>query len=307
MKFLNFKMLRWALFIACCAAFCLVFLSIWPELRARTWKINRPLLTFALLACVLIYFLDAKGWLKLLKLLGQNISSQQAISIWILSSYSRYIPGVIWPYASRIYLSKKENIPINICVSSMILENIFLLSSAALVSLPLLITYFPQNLVTFAVIFIVGAVPAVWYFVLRANRLSRIISTIIRLQERDIPSFRQVARAFGYYFIFWILFALAFTVFSYSVASLSDLSAKYMLTLFCAFPASFCIGLIASIAPGGLGVREITLYALLITIMPKGEAMAISLSSRLWLMLAEALTFAIVAGLMPKKAVAKPL
>jgi uncharacterized membrane protein YbhN (UPF0104 family) len=52
----------------------------------------------------------------------------------------------------------------------------------------------------------------------------------------------------------------------------------------------FFLGFIAIIFPGGVGVRESALYALLLPVLPAPVSLAIAAGSRLWTMFGEAVS-----------------
>jgi uncharacterized membrane protein YbhN (UPF0104 family) len=81
------------------------------------------------------------------------------------------------------------------------------------------------------------------------------------------------------YFFGWVVYGVAFSGFVFSLHSMK-LSTIPALT--CIFAASYTLGFLFILVPGGLGVREGLLAALLSAYMPLPIATVISLLSRLW-------------------------
>jgi hypothetical protein len=82
----------------------------------------------------------------------------------------------------------------------------------------------------------------------------------------------------------WMLLALAFGLFVMGVTSTST---GRLVPLSQAFIASYLIGYLALVAPGGLGVREGVITLLLTPMVGAGPAAGLALLSRLWITVTE--------------------
>jgi uncharacterized membrane protein YbhN (UPF0104 family) len=63
------------------------------------------------------------------------------------------------------------------------------------------------------------------------------------------------------------------------------------------FPVAWIVGLLAFVAPGGLGVREGVLAALLSGLLPGGMAVVVALASRVWITAVELVCAAVASRL----------
>ena len=78
----------------------------------------------------------------------------------------------------------------------------------------------------------------------------------------------------------WICLSFAFGLF---VMAVTPTSADHLVALARAFIASYLIGYLALVAPGGLGVREGAITFLLTPMVGPGPAAGLALLSRLWI------------------------
>jgi hypothetical protein len=90
----------------------------------------------------------------------------------------------------------------------------------------------------------------------------------------------------------WLCLCLGFAAFAYAIAPAAGggplaggapLAGRSALAVAASFPVAWIVGLVAVAAPGGLGVREGVLAALLSGVLPGGMAVVVALASRVWL------------------------
>lgn len=238
--------------------------------------------SFALLA--LVFIADAAGWNLILHSLNQRLPWQKAIYIWFYSSLSRYIPGIIWPYLSRIQMCSKQGISKTVTTASMILENALLASSSILLSSPLLLLYFELNLFKFfGVILSATALLVIIFCLIRnSNQIASINRYLLPVRSFDLKKLFPLAL---FYIIFWLVFGYCFLLMCESILTI-DPDKRLLVAM--VFPVSFAIGFIVSISPGGLGIREGVMYTLLLPLLGSPNAALIAVFSRIWLVTMEA-------------------
>lgn len=269
-------------------AFCFLsyqLLSLTESVDRSLFTINLPMLAVSIGVLVLIFLADAMGWIIIMRRLGQPLPVGPGMFIWFYSALSRYIPGVIWPYVSRIEMSHKEGVDRRATASSMLLENLYLAGTSIALAAPLSYFLLDENMfrvMTVVAVIVVGAL-LVWMLLRRFRPFTALRDKY--LGHLTVLSPQTLTSIALYYCIFWMLFGFVFAIFC---SALINLDSKEMLIAAMAFPVSFSIGFIASISPGGLGIREGVLYFLLVTHLPAGEAALLSVTSRIWLMSVEA-------------------
>jgi uncharacterized membrane protein YbhN (UPF0104 family) len=101
-----------------------------------------------------------------------------------------------------------------------------------------------------------------------------------------LPGARVIAGLALGYVVYWALTGLAFAAL---VRAMFPLAASDVPLVIAGYSASYAVGFLSLLTPGGLGVREGVLVLALAPIMPAGPALVVALVSRLWMMLFELL------------------
>ena len=209
----------------------------------------------------------------------------------MLSSIARYIPGGIWSYASRAEMTRVHGIDMGSVAVALYLETVMLALSSLVAGLPALAVATGRVMAWWqvAIVLAAGALllhPAIPGLLRRLPGAAGRWFATLRL-----PSFRQLSLIYLYYLLFWILFGCAFVHFANLLQPQPVESWPHIGST---LAASFLAGFVMLFVPGGIGVREATLYILLSPLTGAPFALAISLASRLWVMAGEALTVALV-------------
>jgi uncharacterized membrane protein YbhN (UPF0104 family) len=259
----------------------------WPEVVAANWQIDLPLLSLSLAALILVFLVDACGWWLILKGSGEQLSVFSAIAIWLRSSLSRYIPGVIWAYVSRVVLSEEHGVSRRNCIDSVMIESAMLALGSFTVGLPILLSLLdigPLPSVLLAALCIAAILFGL--SVAGFSLLKRLPLLGSYIQDARFTACKWRWTIYFFYSFFWLCFSAVFILFLAAINVQFD-SVGDMAYAGSAFSASFCIGLILVVFPGGLGIREATLYGFLSTLISPPVAIAISVASRLWLITGE--------------------
>lgn len=262
----------------------------WHSLPAGFLQsVDYPLLAGSL-ACLMgaLLFVSSR-WGMTLRALGTSISWRTSVRIWFLSQAGRYLPGGVWNYVGRFYLSQGE-MGADTAILSMILETVLRILSEVLVFL-LSFPFWPnrsfldsQVLLLLAAGLVAGLCllhPALMDRISRSSWLRR-----IGMEARMLPSL-QYGTLLGllvYYVTTVIAVGAAFYLL---VRAIYPLPWQAFPALTGGFAASVVLGFLVPLAPGGWGVREGVMAFLLGQMMPSSVAIIISIASRLWLSLAE--------------------
>ena len=241
--------------------------------------------------------MDAFGWHLILRAIGQEISPLQSIRIWISSSFVRYLPGGIWPYVSRVSLSKDVGIDIYASSLSLYIETLLIIASSLAVGLPSVLNSTsihinPYVIPAFIILFLLLIHPKFVQLIrFIPGKIGEMAASMV------LPDIKKLIFLYLYYVIFWFFIGAAFVCF---------INAFYLLSLDQWFYAasvlsfSFCVGFIIIFVPGGIGVRESIIYILLVQIIPSQQATLIAIGSRIWIMAAELFSLLIV-WIVPQK------
>lgn len=242
-----------------------------------------PRLVRSLLLLLGVFWLDALGWHLILRALGEKPQIAQSFWIWMASSLGRYLPGGIWPYASRVVMSVDSGIPLATASISLYLETLLLVVSSLAVGLPALAFSNKVGVSLLQAVLGLGVCLAALH--------PRVIALLGRLPGRvgavmarvTPPSATWMLGLSLYYFFFWLLFGAVFWDFCAAIEP-----AAPAIFAASAFALAFFIGFITLFVPGGIGVREAALYVLLVPHLSPAAALAISVGSRFWVTVGEA-------------------
>jgi glycosyltransferase 2 family protein len=260
----------------------------WHNLNSFNWQFNFYILFLSFLLVIFIFYIDAFGWHLILKGLNQNISLSNSIYIWLMSSLTRYLPGGFWGYLSRVSLAKEKGVSISASSISLYVETILLSISSLAVGIPALLA--TANLpfrpwMAFLALFIFSSLLHPKLILLLRHlpgRLGYFFNNIKPLK------FSIIIKIYFFYVLFWIFFGFLFTFF---ICSFYPINIRESIYIASSLPFSFFIGYILFFIPGGIGVRETSLYFLLIGYIPHEVCLFISISSRIWLIIAELISF----------------
>jgi uncharacterized membrane protein YbhN (UPF0104 family) len=231
----------------------------------------------------------AAAWRNLLVAGGVRIPFSTAYVIQARSAIAKYLPGNVFQYLSRVALGRAYGVPVEAIVVSTAAETVFVVGGALLLG--------SWSLARLAV---VG--PPAW---VRPAAATAVLAVLILL---GVPRWRRAIRPWlaahaGYLspgragFV-----ALAAVVELGAVgASLAVLRAALWpeaphvgwFPFASAFAAAWTAGFVVPGAPGGIGVREFVLYALLGDRLGSGPAAQLFLLARLLSTCADGLAFAL--------------
>jgi hypothetical protein len=220
------------------------------------------------------------------------LSFGTAARIWFISNLGRYVPGKVWQIASMGLLAQRAGISPLIATGSSILVNLVALTAGAGVVALTGSSLLAGAPLAWAAIVVAGVV------ILLAPRLTKLLARLAsamlnrQVSAPGIPE-RGTWLAALACAAAWILYGTAFWALARGVA----IEAAGGVPLYiAAFTASYLLGYVTVIAPGGIVVREAALVALAakFQLMSGGEALLLAVASRLWLTILELLPGAIL-------------
>jgi uncharacterized membrane protein YbhN (UPF0104 family) len=257
------------------------------------------------LASILLFValgVTAGRWFVTLRLLGAKISWWESLRVWFLSQAGRYIPGSIWPYVGRMYWGA-ETVSSDKMVSSLALELLFRVSSETGLAALLLLIWaliagrdgcWLAGAAAFAAAVVVGHIIVIYV----GPRLYRRLTPVL---QNKVPGWaflgalqlsnERICIQWIYYTVCLGAVGVAFYVF---VAAFYPLGIGALPALTGSLAAATVIGFLIPLAPNGWGIREGILAFLLARLMPTSVAVMISMTSRAWLALVEALWVVVI-------------
>jgi glycosyltransferase 2 family protein len=285
---------RRKLFIALQITALVVFLGFlgyalqdsWREAGPRLREANLVDLAVALVLLAVYYLLFVVGWLWILRALGIHVSYRIALQSEMVSMLAKYVPGGVWTPAARVVALRRYGVTATPTVlSSIALEAGLSAVAGVFVFVASLPTVSDSDaplwpLVIFALVVSVLLHPRV--FRPLAKRLLKPFGA------SELPPIRQrtLAALFTYYAVTWVFGGLAILYLIRSVGGDVDYSAVPYLGGVGAVGA--IVAVVSVIAPSGLGVREASMYGLMLAVTTSGVALGATVLNRVAITVVEA-------------------
>ena len=222
-------------------------------------------------------------WPLILKQLGTR-PPPDSVRIFLQSQLGKYVPGSVWQYAGRVGLARNRGIPIRSAILSLAIE----VGASAIAAAALGLFVFPLPIavpLAFAILIAVTIVGAKAGAQRLLEPAMRRVAGIVPLSVSDFQSvYRSLYRATIFYIPVWVVYGLAFWL---TGRALFAVPAQDLGFFTATFALGWLVGMAAVFAPGGIGVREAVLVALLAPRIGQREAIVIAAASRLLLTAAD--------------------
>ncbi|GAB4520312.1 MAG: hypothetical protein OHK0046_30400 [Anaerolineae bacterium] len=235
--------------------------------------ISSQLSTVSLPRLLLAHLLLILGKLLLVELSRQSVAVvnwpidyRQMFNINAMSQLAKYLPGGIWQYVGRAGYYAGNGLPLKQITRAMILENIWLIASASITGILAYALYLGNPLLALVLLL-------AWYALLVL--LFRVYTGELRL----IRALYLLALQGS----IWSLLGLSLLM----LLSLNEPGAA--LLAIGAFGLSWTIGYVALFAPGGIGVREGMLAAILGVVIAPADALVYAAVNRVVWVISELL------------------
>jgi glycosyltransferase 2 family protein len=259
----------------------------WTQLRGFDWRADPGLLAASVAAHVAVLSFGVWVWSRVLRHFEHppvRLGTLQRI--WFLSNLARYVPGKVFQFLAVAQLSRGAGLSGAVLLTAMLVHTGITLTSAVVVAAWTLTGGIVRGVDPLwpALAASIGAV-----LVVHPAFLNRLLAVIPRLLKKDV--IRWNARwvdglaLLALSIVNWLLYGAAYHLF---MASLADVPWRLMPQMAGVNALSFFLGY-ASPLPGGTGLREVSMTALLRPYLPDGVAAVMSLASRLWTIAAELL------------------
>ena len=263
------------------------FRDAWHEAKPLLRAADLGDLAISILILAAYYFLFTLAWQKMLAAWGLRIPYLVALQAEMASILAKYVPGTVWIPAARIAALRRFGVrDTPLVLASMLLE-------AGLSGLAGVLVFFVSltsvgfNSAPVLPLLLLGVIAAVGLH-------PRIFTPGIRRLLRpfggaDLPPlpYSTLVGLLGYYCLTWIVggAAVFFLMRSLggnpSVADIPYLGGVAAVSAIVAF--------LSLITPSGLGVREASMYGLLLAVTTRGVALGVTVLNRLTITLVEGL------------------
>jgi glycosyltransferase 2 family protein len=260
--------------------------DVWADATPRLRNADLVQLALALAVLAAYYLVFVAGWMRILATYGIRIPYRVALQAEMLSMLAKYVPGGVWTPAARVVALRRFGVrDTPVVLATILLEaglsalagvGVFVVGLAFVdgVDAPLL------PLAAF------GALVAVllWPPVFRAVA-SRLLRPFGAEDVTPLPS-RRAFELLGFYALTWPLGGLALWFLLRSVGGDPELATIPFLGGASAVGA--IVAVLAIFAPSGLGVREASVYGLLLAVAAEAVALGAIVLNRLAITVVEA-------------------
>lgn len=262
----------------------------WNNLISQQWEFNYPYILLAILVYPIGMLPTVTAWHTLLHALGEHLPFRTNLRLYSLSTLSRHVPGFVMFVTSRSLLYQERNVPAAITIAATGAETILLAITGGITSILLLLLGggAVQRFESFRYAAIFGVL-ILLAFVTWTPTLNRLLSKVLTNQKIErIPQLEQkrVVASLVWMFIAWTGGGLV-------LFTLTQAIQPVPWTMFPMFVgmwgAAGAVSLTIGIAVMGLGLREITLGALLTLVIPPISAIVIAIAFRLIMTIGELL------------------
>jgi uncharacterized membrane protein YbhN (UPF0104 family) len=244
-------------------------------LREIGWGAMAASAVFAVLGTVVLLGL----WTSVLRGLGARVPLTEAWRVFFISQLGKYLPGLVWPALAQMEAGRRWGVRRSVMLAGNLLMIAVLTVSGVVLGLVLL----PGS---------VGSVGiAGWMAWLLAGLLlviclwprllTEIIDRAFALARREPPrlstSPRDMTVAFAWALATWLLYGLHVWLL---VRGVGGTGPEVWVAATAGIALGWALGLVAVLAPAGVGVREGILIAVLSPLVGRSPALAVALASR---------------------------
>ena len=253
----------------------------WQQVREAEWAFAPVYIFLSVVVTAFWFVVRPWVWKLILAQFGYSLPYGAAYGIFRRAELSRFVPGSIWHYVSRVYLAGQWGVPATACLAATLTETVILLLAAivpALWSLHQALPFLaaPQRVLLLVVPFVALGLmhPKVLNFGGRflARRLKQ---PYVELRV----GWARLAGIWLLYVMIWVTHGLSAGLF---VRGILEVPVSLIPMLGSSYILAWLIGMVSLIAPAGMGVRDGAFGLLLRGVMPLGAALTVAVAVRLW-------------------------
>jgi uncharacterized membrane protein YbhN (UPF0104 family) len=256
----------------------------WEQVRGFEWQLDLSRLGVAMLMLVFFFIGQSLIWVWSVRKLGIDLPWRGGVTMYMTSQLAKYVPGGIWSFANVAVTARQAGLSASLVTLMFVLNTLLVLWSAALCSLPALLTLLPDFpldpgvLLGLLLILSVALVP----FLLRWGLQ-------IFIHWRHLPEHPEINQLTSFRTVLLLLIGMlglhlvACLAFYLYFSALVPVSLGEGLFAASAWSASWFAGFAILVVPSGIGVREGILTLLLGSIISPSVATALALGYRVFM------------------------
>jgi hypothetical protein len=260
--------------------------DVWADAAPRLRNADVVDLGLALAVVAAYYLVFVVGWLRILAAYGIRVRYRVALQAEMLSMLAKYVPGGVWTPAARVVALRRFGVKDTPVVLATILLEAGL-SAVAGVGVFVVGLAFVEG--ADAPLLPLGAFGLLVAVLLYPPIFRAVASRLLRpFGAQDVPPLpaRTALGLLGFYALTWPLGGLALFFLLRSVGG--DPAVSSIPYLGGASAVGAIVAVLAIFAPSGLGVREASMYGLLLAVVAEGVALGATVLNRLAITIVEA-------------------
>jgi len=210
-----------------------------------------------------------------LKKIDVQVDYRDALTITSVTQLGKYLPGGIWHIAGKLGIYKARQVSLKKATQAIIFENVWLLSSAFVIGVVLLmmssrdvLCKLDQHFCDVNVQLLITIIlPVLWVAALYIFEKMFFKGSDVIIKDFVIKFFVMIAIWLSFGVSFWLIFP--------------KIGTSFLVPITGAFSLSWAIGYVAIFAPGGIGVREYLITIMLASFFSSQEVAIYAIMHRL--------------------------
>lgn len=274
-------LISFAVILAVFFLFAFQLKTNWHSLHNLGWTRHPWMIFFHVLFTVIYYSLIILGWHFLMKFSGSSVGFLGSAATWLFANLGKYIPGKVFMLAGRVEFCRRIGVRRSISFTAMLYEHILHL----IVTFPFMVWAMIQGfqldtkwgLVAIILIMLICFIIFFFPHLLLIN-----LNVLLKKLNRELlefsPKFSQLFIVAGIYSAAWIAYGFSGVMLG---KGLNLIGPTPSLIVIIAFVASWMIGFLSMLTPGGIGVREGVMVLLLAPYISTPQAIVLAIIARL--------------------------
>jgi hypothetical protein len=261
--------------------------DVWSDAIPRLADADPLTLAAALLVLAAYYCLFVVGWQWILAAFGIQVPYRLALQAEMASMLAKYVPGGVWtPLARIMWLRRAGGVESTSLVLSSILLEAGLSAVAGILVFTAGLAAVEAVDAPLVPLFAFGLVTAVLLHPRVFTALARALFRRFDAPEPPRLPYRALVGLLVYYAFTWLVGGAALYLLLRSLAA--DPGLETIPYLGGAAAVGAIVAVLAIFAPSGLGVREASMYGLMVVLVPAAAALGATVLNRFAITLVEA-------------------
>lgn len=263
----------------------------WEPIKSYHLTLNIKFIALSFIAISITYLLNTFCWYFALNSISNaKITFPNCIAMYHTSNLTKYIPGKVWSFAIQIYWLEKSGFPKSLVLYVNIITLYISLAVSMVLGLSYLVVSPNTGFISFALPLLFLLITIQIIFVRYCSDVIKVLLEVInRIFKRDIMYFKTSIILLLYLHLIYGIaaFSYGFSAYLLCIGIGFHVPVDQMFSVMSSVIISEVAGIIAIIAPAGLGVREGVMYLQLKGISATALPFILPFSARLLSMFAD--------------------